>query len=257
MPCDPNTLLEQAKCILKCIPPGMISAVNTSLLCQIANAEDTPPVGPTFPAGATHYWTLDEASGTRNDSVGTTHLAETTAVAAAAGKKNNAASFTWNTTNFGDLDGTVNIAVPSAFSLVAWFKFSAVDASQALSIGGTTVGGFFVGVEILCSGDILNFVLSEEGTLQIGFVPDTSFHLICITATGTTAKIYLDGVEVASDAGATIDFDDWDTFTIFGNNGAAVAGTVGLVDEVAFFPLALTPQNVTDIWNGGVGTFGP
>ena len=38
MPCDPNTLLEQAKCLNTCIPPGMMGAVQTSLLCQIADA---------------------------------------------------------------------------------------------------------------------------------------------------------------------------------------------------------------------------
>ena len=38
MPCDPNTLLEQAKCLNACIPQGMMAAVNTSLLCQIAGA---------------------------------------------------------------------------------------------------------------------------------------------------------------------------------------------------------------------------
>lgn len=36
MACDPNTLLEQAKCFITCIPPGMYSAANMALLCQIA-----------------------------------------------------------------------------------------------------------------------------------------------------------------------------------------------------------------------------
>ena len=38
MPCDPNTLLEQAKCLNACIPQGMQAAVQTSLLCRIADA---------------------------------------------------------------------------------------------------------------------------------------------------------------------------------------------------------------------------
>jgi len=36
MPCDPNTLLEQAKCFTTCIPPGMMGPVQMALLCQIA-----------------------------------------------------------------------------------------------------------------------------------------------------------------------------------------------------------------------------
>jgi len=35
MACDPNTLMEQAKC-LTCIPQGMLEAIQVSLLCQIA-----------------------------------------------------------------------------------------------------------------------------------------------------------------------------------------------------------------------------
>jgi len=39
MACDPAVLLEQAKCILTCIPPGMLPAVNTALLCQLAGGD--------------------------------------------------------------------------------------------------------------------------------------------------------------------------------------------------------------------------
>lgn len=39
MACDPAVLLEQAKCIMTCIPPGMLPAVNTALLCQLAGGD--------------------------------------------------------------------------------------------------------------------------------------------------------------------------------------------------------------------------
>lgn len=38
MACDPNTLLEQAKCLNACIPQGMMQATEVALLCTIANA---------------------------------------------------------------------------------------------------------------------------------------------------------------------------------------------------------------------------
>jgi len=34
--CDPQTLAAQASCIRGCIPPGMMSAVKLALLCEIA-----------------------------------------------------------------------------------------------------------------------------------------------------------------------------------------------------------------------------
>jgi hypothetical protein len=36
MACDPNALMEQAKCLIRCIPPGMMPAVEVALLCQLA-----------------------------------------------------------------------------------------------------------------------------------------------------------------------------------------------------------------------------
>lgn len=38
MPCDPNTLLEEAKCLNACIPQGMQQAAALALLCNIADA---------------------------------------------------------------------------------------------------------------------------------------------------------------------------------------------------------------------------
>lgn len=35
--CDPQTLITEASCILGCIPPGMMSAVKIALLCEIVN----------------------------------------------------------------------------------------------------------------------------------------------------------------------------------------------------------------------------
>ena len=236
-------------------PPGGAGGGSRSIRSNPPS--DVPgPAG--FPSGATHYWTLDEASGTRNDSVGTTHLSETTAVGAAAGKDNNGANYTWNTTDFGVLDGTADIAVPSAYSLCGWFKFSAVDANQTLSISAiTTPGAITISLVYTADGDLISFAHNEEETLSHSIIPDTSWHFICATATGATAIIYLDGASVESNPAATLDFDDWNSLRISAANSSAMSGTVGLVDEIVFFPLALTPQNVTDIWNGGTGLFGP
>lgn len=38
MPCDPNTLIAEARCLEACIPQQMLQAVQVSLLCQIVDA---------------------------------------------------------------------------------------------------------------------------------------------------------------------------------------------------------------------------
>lgn len=43
MPCDPNQLLEEAKCIMTCIPAGMRGAASVAALCQIAGGATPPP----------------------------------------------------------------------------------------------------------------------------------------------------------------------------------------------------------------------
>lgn len=246
-----RTLLLLLSTTLHCCGMGLQSHVFIAATVQPSAA------GASFPSGATHYWTLDEASGTRDDAVGTVDLDETTAVASGTGKDSNAAQFDWNGTSFGQLDDGVNITVPSEFSLCGWFKFSSVAANQVITVSAMTTGGFSVGFSANCTTDLLLFSLSEEDNLTIGFTPDTSFHLFCLTATGTTAKIYMDGTEVASDAGKTIDFDDWDSFRIVASNSGTTSGTVGLVDEVVFFPLVPTPTDISNMWNAGTGRFGP
>ena len=36
MACDPATLLQEAKCIITCIPPGMIPAASLAALCNLS-----------------------------------------------------------------------------------------------------------------------------------------------------------------------------------------------------------------------------
>lgn len=56
MNCDPNDLVQQARCF-KCIPPGMQKEVMTYLLCQIADAA-TPNYGFLSAFGAGPFVTL-------------------------------------------------------------------------------------------------------------------------------------------------------------------------------------------------------
>jgi hypothetical protein len=211
---------------------------------------------PSFPSGATHYWQLEEASGTRDDFIGSTDLAATSTTGNAAGKNNNAASFTWNGINFGNLNGTTDISVPSAYTFSGWFKFSDTGANQILRIEGETTGsGIIIGIKYSASADEISFSYQEEGLLTFGITPDTGWHYIAVTASGTTVIIYLDGSSVATDTGATIDFADWGSTVFTAVNSGAMSGTVGLIDEVGFWPEALSPSQISDLYNGGTGLF--
>lgn len=213
---------------------------------------------PSLPSGLIHYWKLNEASGVRSDSIGAVHLAETAPTSSAAGKNANAARFVWNASNFGALDGSGTIAIPSECSLSIWFKFDAVDSNQSFFVSGYTLGGGLFGVEIRCATDEIVFYHGTGAQYILhSFTPDTSWHHICVTAAGTTATIYLDGVGVASNVAATFDFSDWFAFTCSASNSGSTSGSVGLVDEVGVFNRALTQQEAINLWYGSAGVFLP
>jgi hypothetical protein len=47
MACDPNTLLDNARCIESCLTYGQMDAIEVNLLCIIAGGGPSPP-GETF-----------------------------------------------------------------------------------------------------------------------------------------------------------------------------------------------------------------
>lgn len=255
MPCDPNTLIEQAKCLNACIPQGMLPAVNVSLLCNIASAGG----GAVFPSGLTHYWTLNEASGnSRVDSIGALNLLESNgAVASAAGINGNAANLTGTPTRV--LTNAAGINLAGDYSIAVWINptlaavnllgatvFDFTDSSGPgtnnvnLSVVEDTPGTLVANSKL---GDD-NIISTTPSTLSIG-----TWNLIVITISGNTGTIYLNGLLKISD-----------TSTTTHPNGTFKIGFInftldGLVDAWMIFNRAITPSEVTSLWNGGVGLF--
>lgn len=83
---------------------------------------------------------------------------------------------------------------------------------------------------------------------------DTNWHHYVATFTSGTAKIFIDGSEVAgTQVGinpSTISSTPGSFF--IGRNGANDKYTDGLLDEAALFNTAISASDVTDIYNGGV-----
>src|SRR5262245_62023817 len=74
------------------------------------------------------YWTLDEASGTRNDSVGSNHLTDVNSTPSGTGKINNGADFNGSNQH---LDGANPCASRGAFSVSAWLKNDTLSGNDA------------------------------------------------------------------------------------------------------------------------------
>lgn len=241
-----NQLLDRGRCFA-CISPGEAQILRVQLLCEMNAAlagtpSPTPPVNDPVFDSLTHYWSMDEASGTRMDSKGSVNLVEHLAtLTAGSGIKNNGAS--WPLASGAYLEAAMDLRPTQSISI--WFNKSpdgndvvfdgALDSDLALEAGHTGV--------------------LRVGTGGDGWVDSTLFSLeqwhnvvLVITPNGPDASLawYLDGALVNSGvaltgqaSGGIIDF----------------GGFYGTLDEIAVWNIALNQANVTTIWNGGIGKF--
>jgi len=96
------------------------------------------PTGPSNPGtgGLAAWWSLNETSGTRNDSHSTNHLTDNNTVGYAAGKQGNAANLELNNSEFLERVDNASLSTGNIdFSLSAWVKLeSKSDGSQMVII---------------------------------------------------------------------------------------------------------------------------
>jgi hypothetical protein len=86
-----------------------------------------------FPGGASHVWKMDETSGTRFDSIGSSHLIESGgSVDYVAGVNGNAARFTGGSDR---LETTISV-VPAEFTISVWTRGTALDHQVMGPLGG-------------------------------------------------------------------------------------------------------------------------
>lgn len=225
-----------------------------------ARLKKAAAAGPSFPSsGLIHYWAMNEASGSRADSVGSQTLDQASTPPSSTGKSGNCVAFSWNGSSYGRLD-TVdsgsNISIPSAFSIAFWLKID-VGGQRSLSAYGRTVTDLFNVGTAPVSPYTTELIVSynEEGQLFGTIAEDSEWRHCVITGSGSTITVYLDGSQNAQDTMATLTFSDWDYFVIEADNQAAMSGTAAYIDEVGIWNRALTSQEVTDLWNGGAGLF--
>ena len=218
------------------------------------------------------YYKLDEASGTRNDSVGTAHLSVTDTVGSDTGKIGLAADFE---NSAGDSGNLLSVADTSALSMGAidftvaawvWMESKAVfsgETAQSFVTKGDN-DGFEYALEYYSTTD--RFVFSAQSA--DGFSSGDAVH-----ADSNGAPIILnwyfvvgwhingDGLYIQVNNGA-VDFNDmavgcYDSDANFGIGAYPGFGVAqecdGLVDEVGIWKRVLTTEERTTLYNGGAG----
>lgn len=207
----------------------------------------------------THYWALDEASGTRSDSKGSVNFDEDGGtISSATGIKNGCA----------DMTGVVGRrllssawSTASAFSLALWIKPSQRTSAQPEVLfekADPTAGGDW-SWDLLLKGStggvsdpiVVLETIGDGSVDQTGAISSSSWHLIVLTSDGGLVTVYVDGNVAFGPSSWTINAPGGSGTSAI-NDGSV---PLSLVDEVAIWNIALTSGNVTTLWSGGSGVF--
>jgi len=186
------------------------------------------------------------------------------------GDYNYAPGFTATGTNYFDVASSSSLRI-SQFSVAAWFKTSTNFASEAFIVnkGGTGSDS---------SGQNQNYQISmnsaeqikvgfESGTGADFFVNspstynDNQWHYAVVTYEGTTIRLYIDGIQVAtkSTGGAAPETSGTKPVRIAANSRVTPPTSnffTGNVDEVRIWNRALSSSEVTSAFGGTFNTVG-
>jgi hypothetical protein len=186
------------------------------------------------------YWKLDEASGTRSDSVGASHLTDNNTVTSATGKVGDAGQFV--KVNQESLSVTDNAALSvggTDFSIQCWFNPVTAVAGAPL-VAKYTADGLQRGYTLRVSAGVLNFA---HGADSLNY-DDVS------GATALSAGNWYHAVVTwkESTKAAIIYLGTW-------SERLAIEALYqnALIDEVGLWKRVLTPAEVTTLYNSGGG----
>jgi hypothetical protein len=208
--------------------------------------------------GLVAYWKLDEASGSRADSSGngSTLSLAAGAVPSRVGRVGNGADFVpgnWLTCAsnpnivMGDID----------FTIAGWLWFDTLASQNPLEKNdGTYIDYVIYGTP---AGEYGAIVASPSGSVLIQTPPGVAantWHFVVLQHDATTHTLSLSrdngvGSASASTAGKP-PYVTTGSLTIGAGRGGGY-GFDGIIDEIGIWKRLLTPAEITQLYNGGVG----
>ena len=198
--------------------------------------------------GLVAYWTLNEASGTRFDSVGSNDLTDNGGVGSAPGVQGNAASFDTTTGQY--LQSPAITTIGLAWTLAFWIQPQDTTTQMTImdSVDGLAPRLFIERTP----ENRLRVVLpggNQTGTTAIG----TTWRHLCFVSDGTSLRVLIDTTEEFTIA-STADNAGFENGATFGelviNNTRQF---IGDIDEVGIWSRVLTSGEISDLYNGGAG----
>jgi hypothetical protein len=222
------------------------------------------PGGATLSNGLVSYWKLDEASGTRNDSVGTNHLTNSDSVSTIAGKIGNSARFSKSsfTTRLG-LYRASNSSLQTGnidYTFTAWVKMNAYTTGGVIGKGDT---GATREYRLVFDGTSRHFqfvVNTSTGekvvSTPVNSVTTGNWYFVRAYHNAATDQIGIslnNSTATTTATGGSAPTAYSSNFTIGDYNDVTGYRLDGDVDEVGFWKRNLSNQEVLDLYNGGSG----
>ena len=220
---------------------------------------------------ATDYVGPDSFTFKANDGTADSNIATVSITVQASGQGgyNYAPSFAATGSTYNDTPGSSSLQL-SQFSVAAWFKTSTNFGSDAFIVNKGGVGSD-------SSGQNLNYGIWMTSTEQIkaGFETssgadqyvtsvntynDGQWHYAVVTNDGSTVRLYIDGVQVAtkSTSGASPESSGTKPVRVGANSRVTPPGNffTGDIDEVRVWNDDLTAQQVANAFAGSFSTVG-
>ena len=223
--------------------------INAALGGNTKNAE-------AFSNGLIGYWKFDENIGTTTlDSSGNTNTATfgTGSSAPTWGTGKYGVGLSFNATNKTILS-TGYTGQLGDFTVSLWFKDDGTVQNFERLIDKNYAAGFWLGRNNSNANSWGGGIIEPGGNYGIyGTFPDNQWNHLVSIRRGTTHELYANGVLVASN---TVPSTALDTTPLNFGNGPTGQALGGLLDEVRLYNRALTPNEVTQLYNYAPGPVG-
>lgn len=204
------------------------------------------------------YWKLDEASGSRADSIGSETLTDNNTVTSASGVVSTAASFASATSEYLSKtdDAVLSMGAGVRMTLAGWFYFTGNTMGMAGKWTGAPQNEYLIYNQ---SDGTIRFYVSSDGTnaFNVGSRTPTlnAWHFVAVRYDGVNISIRVDALAWENLAFTADIFNGTGAFEI--GRQAGVQYLNGRVDELGLWKVALTDAEVTELYNGGAGRTHP
>lgn len=249
-------------CILSLATAATVVALIGS---QRASAATTCAVGTPYSnvvsetTGLVGYWRLGDSIGTQAcDQLGLNPGTYSSGVTlgrpgALAGDADTAVAFNGTTGN-ASIPSTTALNTADVFSIEAWVKRGTTggSANQVIASKGTTAW-------TLAFNTANKLILQVNGkttsTSSTAVADTTAWHHVVATKSGTTTKLYIDGVDVTGTGTNGTGANNTTAITI--GSAASATWLNGTLDDVAVYKVALTKDQVTNHFLLGAAACAP